>query len=78
MSGSHSSEQPAGRGRRGRIVVRSEFGPLLQAALPECEIAVLTGETHINAWVRDQAELFGVLERLRGLGAEIISLSVEG
>jgi hypothetical protein len=32
-------------GRVGRIVVRGEFGPLLAAALPECEIAVLSGET---------------------------------
>ena len=35
----------AGRRRVGRIVVRGEFGPLLGAALPECEIAVLSGET---------------------------------
>lgn len=63
--------------RVGRIVVRGEFGPLLGAALPECEIAVLSGETHITAHVRDEAELFGVLERLRDLGAALVSVTVD-
>jgi hypothetical protein len=64
-------------GRVGRIVVRGEFGPLLGAALPECDIAVLSGETHINARVRDEAELFGVVERLRDLGAEFVSVAID-
>jgi hypothetical protein len=55
--------------RIGRIVIRGEFGPLLAAALPECEISVASSETHIAAPVLDEAELFGVLERLRDLGA---------
>ena len=63
--------------RVGRIVVRGEFGPLLGAALPECEIVVLSGETHITAHVRDEAELFGVLERLRDLGAALVSVTVD-
>jgi hypothetical protein len=41
-----------GHRRVGRIVVRGEFGPLLGAALPECEIAVRSGETHITSQVR--------------------------
>jgi len=63
--------------RVGRIVVRDEFGPLLGAALPECDIAVLAGETHITAHVRDEAELFGVLERLRDLGAALVSVAID-
>ena len=61
----------------GRIVVRGEFGPLLGAALPECEIAVLSGETHLTAYVRDDAELFGLLQRLRDLGAELASVAID-
>ena len=63
--------------RVGRIVVRGEFGPLLGAALPECDIAVLSGKTHITVRVRDEAELFGVLERLRDLGAALVSVAVD-
>ena len=65
------------RRRTGRIVVRGEFGPLLTAALPECEIAALSGETHVTAQVRDEAELYGVLDRLRDLGAELVSVSID-
>ena len=72
------SHAPAtGRRRIGRIVVRGEFGPLLGAALPECEIVVLSGETHLTAQVRDEAELFGLLERLRDLGAALVSVSID-
>ena len=65
------------RRRVGRIVVRGEFGPLLDAALPECDIAVLSGETHLTSRVRDEAELFGLLERLRDLGAALVSVSID-
>jgi hypothetical protein len=71
------TQSAAPKGRLGRIVVRGEFGPLLAAALPGCDIAVVAGETHINARVRDEAELFGVLGRLRDLGAALISVSIE-
>ena len=57
--------------------MRGEFGPLLGAALPECEIAVLSGETHVTAYVRDEAELFGLLQRLRDLGAELASVAID-
>jgi len=58
-------------------VLREEFGPLLAAAFPECEIAVLSGETHMTAHVRDEAELYGMLARLRDLGAELVSVSID-
>lgn len=58
-------------------MVRGEFGQLLSAALPECEIAALSGETHITAVVRDEAEMFGLIERLRNLGAALVSASVD-
>ena len=54
-----------------------EFGPLLGAAFPECEIAALSGETHLTAHLRDEAELFGLLQRLRDLGAELVSVSFD-
>ena len=76
MDGDRTADEAAVRGRVGRIVVRGEFGPLLAAALPDCEIEAAAGETHVTAHVRDEAELFGVLGRLRDLGAELVSVSV--
>jgi hypothetical protein len=67
----------AGARRVGRIVVRGEFGPSLGAALPDCQIAVLSGETHVTMRVRDEAELYGLLERLRNLGAMLVSVSID-
>jgi hypothetical protein len=59
---------PATRGRIGRIVVRAEFAPLLSVALPECEIAIVSGETHLTAYVREEAELFVQVNRFfRGM-----------
>ena len=77
MDGDGSFDNDATRRRIGRIVVRGEFGPLLAAALPECQISVASGETHITAQVRDEAELFGVLDRLRDLGAALVSVSID-
>jgi hypothetical protein len=77
MDRDRSRGNAATRGRVGRIVVRGEFGPLLGAALPECEIAVLSGETHLTACVRDEAELYGLLQRLRDLGAALVSVSID-
>ena len=45
--------------------------------MPECEIDVRRGETHLTAAVRDQSELFGLLDRLRNLGAEITSFTLD-
>jgi hypothetical protein len=70
------TERPPVR-RLGRIVVRGEFGALLDVALPECEVARLSGETHVTTRLRDEAELFGLLGRLRDFGAEIVSVSVD-
>jgi hypothetical protein len=68
----------AARPRRvAHIVVRDEFGPLLSAAFPECEIMARSGETHITASVRDEAELFGLLDHLGDFGAELVSVSVD-
>jgi hypothetical protein len=77
MDRDRSIDTATRRGRVGRIVVRGEFGPLLAAALPECEIAVLSGETHVTAHVRDEAELFGLVGRRRDLGAAFVSVLID-
>jgi hypothetical protein len=77
MDGKDASRAPRPPDRIGRFVVRGEFGPLLHAAMPECEITVLPGETHLVAPMRDQAEAFGLLNRLCDLGAEILRFSID-
>lgn len=77
MDGNGAPGAPRSPGRTGRFVLRGEFGPLLQAAMPECTIVVLSGETHVVAPVRDQAEAFGLLNRLRDLGAEVLRFSID-
>ena len=63
--------------RTAHIVVAGEFGPLLAASLPEAEISTQSGKTLITAKVRDEAELFAVLQRLRDLGAALVNLTFE-
>jgi hypothetical protein len=77
MARDEAVNRGAGTRRLGRIVVRGEFGPVLAAALPECEIAALSGETHVTARLRDEAELFGLLGRLRDFGAVLVSVSID-
>lgn len=45
--------------------------------MPECDITVGCGSTLVAATVRDQAELFGLLERLRNLSTEIVSVAAD-
>jgi hypothetical protein len=77
VDGDRSGDHAEGRRGIGRIVVRGEFGPLLAAALPDCEISTISGETHIVAYVRDEAELFGIVERLRDFGAGFVSVALD-
>ena len=77
MSQGRAGGGAAGHGRTGRIVVRGEFGPVLASVLRDCEVAGLSGETHVTMRVRDEAELLGVLARLRDLGAGLVSVSID-
>ena len=70
------ADRPAPR-RLARLVVQGEFGSLLSAAFPDSEVTVLVGRTHITTLVRDEAELFGLMERLRDFGAALVSVSIE-
>ena len=72
-----SGDNSATRGQIGHIVVRGEFGPLLAAALPECEITARSGETHITALRTRRSRTFGVLEHLRDFGASLISVTID-
>ncbi len=61
--------------RQYRIVVRGECGDLLAGLMRGAAITSGGGMTTIVAPVRDQSELYGLLDRLQELALAIISLT---
>jgi hypothetical protein len=59
---------------RYRIVARWQFGALPTAAFDDVEIETIAGMTVLLAWVRDDQELCGLLDRMRDHGVEIESV----
>ena len=78
MDGDGSFGQEATRRRVGCIAVPGE-GSLDRCLRCASGVPLLgwIGEAHIAARPRDEAELFGVLERLRDLGAALVSVSID-
>jgi hypothetical protein len=64
------------RGRRTlyRIVVRSELCDRYAVAFEEMEMKVKGGDTILTGEVIDQPHLYGILERINGLGLELLSV----
>lgn len=64
-----------GTGRKGyRIVVRGEFGDLLTAAFSDVTVEMGEGETALITTVRDSQELYGLMDRLRDHGVQILTV----
>jgi hypothetical protein len=57
-----------------RIVVRGRLSERLGAAFDDLELERRQGETVLTG-ASDQAELHGVLERIRELGIELVSVN---
>ena len=70
---------PTGNAReereRFRIVVRGEFGGLLKTAFQDVTVTTGGGKTELIAEVRDNQELYGLLDRLRDNGVDIEEVS---
>jgi hypothetical protein len=58
-----------------RIVVHGEFGELLRAAFTDVSVSSGSGNSVLVAAVRDQQELYGLLNRLCDHGVDVIQLS---
>jgi hypothetical protein len=56
------------------IVVRGEFGELLTTTFNDVEVEVGDGQTVLKLTVADESHFYGVLDRLRDLAIEVISL----
>jgi hypothetical protein len=63
-----------GKGTVYRIVVRSELGDRYASAFEGMRMEIQDGQTILIGEVVDQPHLFGILERINGLGLELLSV----
>jgi hypothetical protein len=63
-----------GTARIYRIVVGSELGERYAPAFEGMSMEARDGQTILTGEVKDQPHLFGILERLYGLGLELLSV----
>jgi outer membrane PBP1 activator LpoA protein len=63
-----------GTGKLYRIVVRSELGDRYARAFEGMRMEIRDGQTILTGEVEDQPHLFGILDRLNGLGLELLSV----
>lgn len=61
-----------------RVVIRGEFGGRLSGLFAGWSVETSHGETALEGRVRDQAELHGLLSRLRSMGIDLISVNPIG
>ena len=57
-----------------RIVVRSDLSDRYASAFEGMHMATQDGRTILTGEVKDQPHLFGILERINGLGMELLSV----
>jgi hypothetical protein len=57
-----------------RIVARSELGEWYASAFEGMRMETKNGRTILTGEVKDQPHLFGILDRLNGLGLELLSV----
>jgi hypothetical protein len=63
-----------GKGTLYRIVVRSELTDRYTSAFEGMEMETKDGQTILIGEFIDQPHLFGILDRINGLGLELLSL----
>ena len=63
-----------GTGRIYRIVVRSELSNVYAVAFEGMEMETRNGDTVLTGRMIDQPQLYGILERINGLGLELLSV----
>jgi len=63
-----------GTGKVYRIVVRNELGERYAYAFEGMRMEMRDRQTILTGEVKDQPHLFGILERLNGLGVELLSV----
>ena len=75
-SGGKQMTRKRTRRRVYRIVVRSELSDTYAVAFEGMEMEAKEGDTIRTGEVVDQPHLYGILERINGLGLELLSVEV--
>jgi hypothetical protein len=57
-----------------RIVVRSELSNVYAVAFEGMQMEARDGDTVLTGKIIDQPQLYGILERINGLGLELLSV----
>ena len=57
-----------------RIVARSELGERYASAFEGMRMETRDGQTILTGEIKDQPHLFGILQRMNGLGIELLSV----
>ena len=65
-------------GRRYRIVLRGRLGERFESAFDGMMLEPGRGQTVLVGEVRDQAHLYGLLDRLRDFGIELLAVEAVG
>jgi hypothetical protein len=71
----HRSRSRAGRPTSYQIVVRGELSQRYSTAFEGMALEAEDGQTTITGPVVDQAQLHGLLDRVRDLGLELVSVN---
>jgi hypothetical protein len=58
------------------ITFMGQAGTALRAEFDDCEVSIGPGTTTLRAELPDQAALSGLVERITGLGLEVIDVSL--
>ena len=61
--------------RRYDIVIRGRLGKRFESAFDDVTIVARNGRTTLRAELADQSRLYGLLNRLRDFGIELISVN---
>lgn len=63
---------------RYQVVIRGRLGEHFAAAFDQLEVASRPGQTTLTGNFADQAQLHGLLDRLRDLGIHLVSVNPAG
>jgi hypothetical protein len=80
LAGCVTQQQAARRttmkSRMFEITFVGEAGPVVRAEFDDCDVSVGPGTTTLHAGLLDQCALHGLLQRISGLGLELIDVRV--